>query len=117
MLKALKAQLDAAAESKPPFYMSAYLLEMVMAQLNFPGISLNWVTNPIPVHELFSILWAENYIPHLYTICNRIYPRVYTALFGQPPRRISADAALTIKRLGGWFLENCFTIIRVYHIM
>lgn len=41
-------------------------------------------------------------------------PRIYTILFSQTPRRISADAALTIKHLGHWFLEDFFTIIRIY---
>lgn len=114
MQKALKSHIEAPSEAKPPFFMSAYLLDMVMAQINFPDISLNWVSNSIPVHELFSMLWADNYIPHFYTICDRIMPQVHVVLFGNPPRRISADAALTIKRLGSWFLDDFFTVIRIY---
>jgi len=41
-------------------------------------------------------------------------PRVHVVLFGHAPRRISADAALTIKRLGHWFLEDFFTVIPIY---
>lgn len=114
MQKELRKHIEAPEEAKPPFYMSAYLLDMAIAQINFPDVGLNWVSNPIPIHELFSILWADHYIPHFYTICDKIMPRVYTILFGQAPRRISADAALTIKRLGHWFLEDFFTIIRIF---
>jgi len=114
MIKALKTHLEAPEAAKPPFFMAAYLLDMVMAQVDFPDISMRWVSNSVPVHEFFSLLWVDNYIPHFYTICDRIAPRVHTVLFGHPPRRISAEAALTIKRLGGWFVEDFFTIIRVY---
>ena len=74
MQKTLKKYLEAPSDTKPPFYMSAYLLDMAMARINFSDISLNWVSNPIPIHELFFLQWADNYIPHFYTICDRIMP-------------------------------------------
>ena len=113
MQKTLRKYLEAPTEAKPPFYMSAYLLDMAMAQINFPDIGLSWVGNPIPIHELFFMLWADNYIPNIYTICDKIITRVHAVLFGQVPRRISPEAALTIKHLGHWYLEEFFTIIRI----
>lgn len=100
MQKALKKYLEALAGAKPSFYLSAYLLDIVLAMIDFPDMRLNWVSNPTPIHELFSILWAENYIPHFYNICDQIMARVHLVLFGQTPPRISPEAALTIRRLG-----------------
>ena len=60
MLRNLRKYLEAPAESKPPFYMSAYLLDMTLAKIDFPSLRLNWADGARPIHELFSMLWADN---------------------------------------------------------
>lgn len=82
--------------------------------IDFPELRLTWLGNPIPVDEFFSILWADNYIPHFYNICDKIMAQVHLILFGQTPPRISLEASLTIRRLGHWYLEEFFTIIRIF---
>ena len=111
MQKTLRKYLEAPAESKPPFFMSAYLLDMTLAKIDFLVLRLNWADSTRPIQELFSMLWADNYIPHFYKICDKIIPGVHLVLFGHVPPRISQEATCTIKRLGHWYLEDFFTII------
>lgn len=113
MHKALRKYLEVQEGSKPLFYMSAYLLDMVLAMIDFPKLKIKWAVNPIPIHGLFSMLRADNYIPHFYTICDKVMTRVHLTLFGQLPPRISPKAALTIRLLGHWFLEEFFTVVRI----
>ena len=113
LLRALRRYLEAPEEAKPSFFMSAYLLDMVCAKVEFTELKLKWGANSTSVCELFSMLWSGNYIPHFYTICNRIMPRVYLALFNEAPLRISPEAATTIKLFRHWFLEEYFTVIRI----
>lgn len=113
ILKNLRKYMDAPAESKPPFYMSTYLLDMTLAKIDFPSLKLNWADGAKPIQELFSMLWADNYIPHFYKICDKIMPGVHFMLFGHVPPKISKEATSTIKRLGHWYLEEFLTIIRI----
>ena len=84
---------------------------MALAMIDFPDLRLNWVDSSSPIQELFSMLWADNYIPHFYSICEKIIARVHLVLFGHVPPRISQEAACTIKRLGHWYMEEFLTII------
>ena len=93
MLKNLRRYMEAPPESKPPFYMSAYLLDMTLAKINFPSLKLNCDDETRPIQELFSMLWADNYIPHFYKICDKIMPWVHLMLFGHVPPRITKEAA------------------------
>lgn len=104
MQKVLRRYLEASEGSKPSFFMYAYLLDMVCTMIEFPELKLKWGVNPTPIYELFSMLWSGNYIPHLYTICDRIMPRVYLTLFNEVPPRISQEAAATIRLFGHWYL-------------
>lgn len=113
MQKALRKYLEAPEGAKPPFYMSTYLSDMVLAMIEFPELKLKWGSTPTPVHELFSMLWVDNYIPHFYTICDKVMTRVYLILFVQTPPRISPEAAVTIRLVGHWFLEEYFTVIKI----
>ena len=38
---------------------------------------------------------------------------MYLTLFGEAPPRISPEAAVTIRLLGHWFLEEYFIVIRI----
>ena len=74
MQKALRKYLEEPKGAKPSFYMSAYLLDMVCAMIEFPELKLKWGITPTPIHELFSMLWVDNYIPHFYAICDKVMP-------------------------------------------
>lgn len=113
MQKVLRRYLEVPEGAKPLFFMSAYLLDMVCAMIEFLELKMKWGGTPTPVCELFSMLWVENYIPHFYTICDRVMPQVYLTLFNEAPPRISPEAAITIRLLGHWYLEEYFTIIRI----
>jgi len=110
--KVLRRYLEAPEGAKPSFFMSAYLLDMVCVMIEFPELKLKWGVNPTPPCELFSMLWSGNYIPHFYTICDRVMPRVYLTLFNEAPLRISHEAVATIRLFEHWYLEEYFTIIR-----
>ena len=113
MLKNLRKHLEAAPDTKPPFYMSAYLLDMTLARIDFPSLKLSWADASRPIQELFSMLWVDNYIPHFYNICDKIMSGVHLVLFGHVPPRITKEAAIAIKQLGHWYLEEFLTIIRI----
>lgn len=113
MLKNLEKHMEAAPDSKPPFYMSAYLLDMTLEKIDFPSLKLNWADEARPIQELFLMLWVDNYIPHFYHICDQIMSGVHFMLFGHVPQRITKEAAVAIKRLGHWYQEEFFTIIRI----
>jgi len=73
----VKIHKDAPKGKEPPFYMAAYLLDLVCAAVHFLELKLQWGHKTPIVYELFQILWIDRYLIHFYSICNLIIPQIF----------------------------------------
>lgn len=112
-LNTIRKYKDVVKGSEPPFFMAAYILDLVCVAIPFPELNLFWKCNTLAIHEMFQILWVDKYPVHFYSICSIIMPQVFCALNGSLPPRLSGEARNTIQLLGHWYLEEYFTVIRI----
>jgi len=113
LLNAIRRRKYAPRGQEPPFYMAAYLLDLVCTAIHFLEIKLQWGSGSPAIHEMFQVMWTNRYPVHFYFICNMIMPQVFQALNGILPSRLSIEARNAIQSPGHWYLEELFTIIRV----
>ena len=54
-----------------PFYMSAYIMDTICFNSNFPILGWKWtVHDPTPIHIYHKCLWNSDYKDHIYRICH-----------------------------------------------
>lgn len=112
-LNAIRRRKDASRGQEPPFYIAAYLLDLICAAIHFPKLKLLWGPNTLAAHEMFQVMWIERYPTYFYLICNVIMPQVFQALNGIFPPRLSINTRKKNQLLGHSYLEELFTIIQI----
>jgi len=99
----------------PPFYYSAYILDTLCFNSEFPILGWRWTTqDPSPIHIYHRKMWKSSHKNHLYHICNGFMIPIYYAIFNKPIPRISYLASFDLPSVGSWFGEEYFTYVRVY---
>ena len=99
----------------PPFYYSAYILDTLCFNSEFPVLGWRWMSqDPNPIHIYHQKLWKTSYKHHLYQICNGFMLPIYYSIFDKPIPKISYQASFDLTSVGIWFGEEKFTYIRVF---
>jgi len=99
----------------PPFYYSAYILDTLCFNSEFPILGWRWTTqDPSPIHIYHRKMWKSSHKAHLYSICNGFMIPIYYAIFNKPIPRISYLASFDLPSVGSWFGEEHFTYVRVF---
>ena len=99
----------------PPFYYSAYIVDTLCFNSEFPVIGWRWTPqDPTAIHIYHQKLWKTSYKHHLYQICNGFMVPIYYSIFDKPIPKISYQASFDLTSVGSWFGEEKFTYIRVF---
>jgi hypothetical protein len=104
------------AKGKPtPFFMSAYIMDVVCFMTPFPLMGWSWTPNSVePIHIYHSKLWEDKAKDFFYEICNWVVVPMHTAIYGYPPPRISDKIVTNLGRIADWYIEEHFSYIRVF---
>ena len=99
----------------PPFYYSAYIMDTLCFNSEFPILGWRWTTqDPLPIHLYHRKLWKSSYKDHLYQICNGFMVPIHYSIFDRPIPKISYLASFDLPAVASWFGEEHFTYIRVF---
>lgn len=99
----------------PPFYYTAYIMDTLCFNYEFPVLGWRWTTqDPTPIHLYHQKLWKSSYKDHLYQICNGFMVPIYYSIYDKPIPRISYEASFDLPAVASWFGEEHFTYIRVF---
>jgi hypothetical protein len=97
------------------FYMSAYIMDVVLFMNPFPLMNWSWnITCLVPIHEYHSTLWEENAKNAFYEIFHFIIIPMHKMFHGCESPRISESVSGNIKAIADWFVDENFSYIRVY---
>jgi hypothetical protein len=104
------------AKGRPaPFYMSAYLMDVVCFMTPFPLMGWSWTpTSAEPIHLYHSKLWEDKAKDFFYEICNYVVVSMHVAIYGCPPPRISDKIVTNLGKIADWYIEEHFSYIRVF---
>lgn len=99
----------------PPFYYSAYILDTLCFNSEFPVLGWWWTPqDPTAIHIYHQKLWKTSYKHHLYQICNGFMLPIYYSIFDKPIPKVSYQASFDLTAVGSWFGEERFTCVRVF---
>jgi len=99
----------------PPFYYSAYILDTLCFNFEFPVLGWRWTPQEsMPIHIYHQKLWKSSYKHHLYQVCNGFMLPIYYSIFDKPIPKISYQDGIDLTSIGRWFGEEKFTYIRVF---
>ena len=66
----------------PPFYMSAYIMDVVCFTSYFPTMGWKWtIQDPTPIHIYHNILWESKYETDFYKICHGVMLPLFQVVF------------------------------------
>lgn len=99
----------------PPFFMSAYLMDVVCFCSQFPNMGWKWtIQNPLPIHVYHKILWESKFNPHFYKIYQGIMLPIHKTIFDRMAPRFFEEAKIDILLVVRWFNDKTFTYIKVF---
>jgi len=99
----------------PPFYYSAYIVDTLCFNSEFPVLGWRWTPQDrTAIHIYHQKLWKTSYKHHLYQICNGFMVPIYYSIFDKPIPKISYQASFDLTSVGSWFGEEKFTYIKVF---
>jgi len=99
----------------PPFYYSAYILDTLCFNSEFPILGWKWTPQEsTPIHIYHQKLWKSDYRHHLYQICNGFMLPIHHSIFDRPAPKISYQAGIDLISIGRWFGEENFTYVRIF---
>ena len=110
-----RSQTVVSERKMPPFYYSAYILDTLCFNSEFPVLGWRWTAqDPSPIHIYHQKLWKSSYKDHLYQICNGFMVPIYYSIFDKTISKISYQASFDLPTVASWFGEENFTYIRVF---
>ena len=90
----------------PPFYLSAYVMDVICYVSKFPVMGWKWTTqDPLPIHVYHKILWDSQFTPYFYQICHGLMLPLSRMLYDKEPSRFSPEAQIDILPIARWFGE------------
>ena len=114
-IREFRAKTRVSERKIPPFYYSAYIMDALCFNSEFPVLGWRWTTHdPTPIHLYHHKLWKPSHKDHLYQICNGFMVPVHYSIFDRPIPRISYEASFDLPAVAHWFGEEHFTYIRVF---
>jgi hypothetical protein len=114
-IREFRAKTRVTERKIPPFYYSAYIMDTLCFNSEFPVLGWRWTTHdPTPIHLYHRKLWKPSHKDHLYQICNGFMVPVHYSIFDRPIPRISYEASFDLPAVAHWFGEEHFTYIRVF---
>jgi len=88
----------------PPFYMSAYIVDTICFNSDFPMMGWKWtVKDPTPIHIYHKDLWKKQYKKHFYKIFHGFILPILHTIFNRPTPRLSKEASIYLTSIGNWF--------------
>ena len=82
------------------FYMSTYIMDVICANMEFPSLEWKWEPSLPSVHVYYKMLWENKYKEDYDQICNKFFPSLYDALFGEEIPCLSPAGQALVKELG-----------------
>jgi hypothetical protein len=104
------------AKGQPaPFFMSAYIMDVICFMTPFPLMGWNWTPNNAkPIHVYHSKLWEDKVKDFFYEICNWVVVPMHISIYGFPTPRISDKIVTNLGKIAYWYIEEHFSYIRVF---
>ena len=85
----------------PPFYMSAYIIDTICFNSEFPILGWKWTPqSPIPVHIYHKYFWKAYYKDHIYKIFHGFIFPFYQFIFNKLTPRLSDEANIDLTSIG-----------------
>ena len=88
----------------PPFYMSAYIMDVICFTSYFPTMGWKWTTqDPLPIHVYHSMLWDSKYKNHFYKVYHGFMLHLFQVVFNEKAPRLSKEAQVDFSSIGKCF--------------
>jgi hypothetical protein len=104
------------AKGKPtPFYMSAYIMDVICFMIPFPLMGWRWTpTNIEPIHFYHSNLCEDKEKYFFYEIYNYVVVSMHITIYGFPPPRILDKIVANLGKIVDWYIDENFSYIMVF---
>jgi hypothetical protein len=95
-----------------PFYMSAYLMDVVFFMTPFHFMVWRWTqTNVEPIHIYHSKLWEDRVKDFFYEISNYVIVPMHISIYGCPPPKISEKIVTNLGKIVDCYIEEHFSYV------
>ena len=111
MKEAIEKYQNTSTSRKPTFYLSGYVMDVFCATSSFPTMGWDWTKTSPLVHMYSSTLWEDNFIPHIYEICDQFIGSMYEKKFKGDAPTFSERAKALISLMGDWYVGESFSYI------
>ena len=85
---------------KTYFYMSRFVMDAFYASTSFPALNWNWTDQSSPAHIYCTNMWDDNFIPHIYELCDLFLRSMYYNIFKADAPTFSKSARELISMFG-----------------
>jgi hypothetical protein len=111
----IEYQLENSKGKPAPFYMSAYIMDVIFFMNPFRLMSWSWTsTNTEPIHFYYSKLWEDKAIDFFYEIYHYVVVPIYISIYDFPPPIISDRIMANLGKIEDLYIEENFSYIRVF---
>ena len=105
---------EATTIKKPNYFFSAFIYDILCAELEYPNLGWKWSFPSPPVPIYYSELWDTNYAPRFYNICEHFLGTIYFSIFKKEAPAFSPESTALIGSMGDWSVGEYFSYIRIY---
>lgn len=99
----------------PPFFTSAYIMDVICFGSQFPIIGWKWIfQDPLPIHLYHKSMWEYQFFPYFYKIYQGFMLAIHKKVYNRNTPIFSREAKVDILHIAKWFGEETFTYIRVF---
>ena len=82
----------------------------------FPNLGWNWEKNCPPLHIYCAHLWEDNFVRHIYDICDLSLGSMYHMIFKADALAFSKKARDLIVDHGDWYVGEYFSYFIIWGI-
>jgi hypothetical protein len=94
--------------------MFSYLIDCVLAKVDFPKLGCTWDKATNPVYTAFRMMWAQNYKPSYKLICEGFIMPLYEKIFKEEPNCLSENAVEVLENYGDFYFSEQGTYLRMF---
>ena len=77
----MSATLVGLTHKKSEFYMSSFMIDIILCTHQFPALNCKWDKTKTPVYSTYQIFWAHKYYSFYKSICEDFLISLYKIIF------------------------------------
>ena len=84
---------------------------VVCASIMFPSLEFNWTRDKPPMHTYYSDIQEDNYMKHIYNICDKFINDVHFSIFKKNAPQILENSISLVSNMVYWYTLDHFTYL------